>query len=115
MPYVVAHLSRPDPSRVRTRNGTLCRRLARTQGVVATLVTMMAGSRSVLESMGDTVAGAALVRADGEGFEAHGLVDREEATWVARALGGIREPVEGGEDFNGVSLRNPRDAVDYGT
>jgi hypothetical protein len=49
---------------------------------------MMAGSRSVLESMGDTVAGAALVRADGEGFEAHGLVDREEATWVARALGG---------------------------
>lgn len=42
----------------------------------------------MLESMGETVAGAALVRADGEGFEAHGLVDREEATWVARALGG---------------------------
>ena len=31
---------------------------------------------------------------------------------LARALGGIREPVEGSEDFNGVSLRNPRDAVD---
>jgi hypothetical protein len=34
---------------------------------------------------------------------------------LARTLGGIGEPVEGGEDFNGVSLRNPRDAVDYRT
>jgi hypothetical protein len=31
---------------------------------------------------------------------------------LTRALGGIGEPVEGGEDFNGVSLRNPRNAVD---
>ena len=31
---------------------------------------------------------------------------------LTRTLGGIGEPVEGSEDFNGVSLRNPRDAVD---
>jgi hypothetical protein len=49
---------------------------------------MKRGSDSVLELVGDLAAGAAVVRADGEGFEAHGLVDREEATWVARALGG---------------------------
>jgi len=34
---------------------------------------------------------------------------------LARTLGGIGEPMEGGEDFNGVSLRNSRDAVDYRT
>ncbi|BBZ38007.1 hypothetical protein MCNS_10700 [Mycobacterium conspicuum] len=31
---------------------------------------------------------------------------------LARTLGGIGEPVQGGEDFNGVSLRKPRNAVD---
>ncbi|MGZ3424142.1 MAG: hypothetical protein ACXWUG_13385 [Polyangiales bacterium] len=49
---------------------------------------MKRGSESVLELVGTLAAGAALVRADGEAFEAHGLVDREEATWVARALAG---------------------------
>jgi hypothetical protein len=31
---------------------------------------------------------------------------------LTRTLGGIGEPMEGGEDFNGVSVRNARNAVD---
>lgn len=43
--------------------------------------------REALEVVARDAVGVAFVRADGEAFEAHGPVDREEATWIARTLG----------------------------